>query len=171
MALTKKKEPWHKFLLKAGITLGLLLLTLEGVTSTFRYGKDTQTELCLDPYSRYLVNIRMRSVTTGDFVAYTAKGLEPHIKDGETLIKIVSGVAGDYVEVRSDGGTYVNGEIVRQGLVLSDKLGKPQQEFVRAFVVPKGEVFLTAWHPRAYDGRYWGTVNTNQIVGKAWMLW
>lgn len=168
---SESKKPWGPFLFKAGVVVALVVAAVFGFQSTFRIGIDSQVSRCLDPYRIFLVNTSAKGVEPGDFAAFEAQGLTPIIPDGTMVVKLVSAVAGDLVEIRKDGGVFINGTHIRQGLPLTERLQTTPEEYVREFTVPEGQVFMTAWHPRSFDGRYWGTLASEKLIGKAYPLW
>jgi conjugal transfer pilin signal peptidase TrbI len=76
---------------------------------------------------------------------------------------------GDEVEVTREQTT-VNGAPVGEGLALAGTLGRQVSAFARTERVPDGHYFFMGRSHDSYDGRYWGYVAADQIVGRAMKL-
>jgi type IV secretory pathway protease TraF len=67
-------------------------------------------------------------------------------------------------------GTTVNGAAVAEGLALARTLGRQASAFARTERVADGHYFFMGRSHDSYDGRYWGYVRADQIVGRAMKL-
>ena len=83
--------------------------------------------------------------------------------DGKIIAKLVAGVPGDRVLIKNDRA-YVNGQFIGE-LILNGKLGKSPGAFDRDEIVPEGKLFVIGTLPRSYDGRYWGFLNQDVLIG------
>lgn len=167
--IVKRKEPWATFFLKL-LALSLVMAS----TATFflwRYdfGIDTSRDRCLAPYKFFAIDKHQQEVSVGDFVAYRAKRMTPYIEDGSTVIKKVVAMAGDHITVK-DGQVSINGEFRFGGFHETGLLGKDVSDFDRDFTLEEGELYVHGWHPLSYDSRYWGAVESTQIIGKTHAL-
>lgn len=88
------------------------------------------------------------------------------------MLKPVVAVAGDQVEVKTNG-VYVNGHLVVNSKPLTrDNQGHPLKPSLGSFNVPSGRVWLVShFNPRSFDSRYFGPVSTGQIEGLARPVW
>ncbi|HQS84678.1 MAG: signal peptidase I [Alphaproteobacteria bacterium 16-39-46] len=103
----------------------------------------------------------------GDFVCL--KGHETIYAPGLSLTKRLVGLPGDSIEIRN-GSLFVEGKKVGP-LQPQTKDGKSLTS-LKAHIVPKGFVFLSADHPRSFDSRYeeFGFVNEKCIKGRCFGL-
>jgi len=107
----------------------------------------------------------------GQTLAYRSHGLMPLLPDGYVVIKLVAGLPGDKVEV-TPAGISINGTYWGPlNPAVLEKSGKTTESVTRSFKIPEGELLLLGTLPRSYDGRYWGTVKFEQVIGRAWMIW
>jgi signal peptidase I len=116
---------------------------------------------------------RFDSYKRGDIVVFTppADWVQP---DGSPFIKRVLGLGGDTVAIH-DGGVYINGIKISEPYLFAVGPGDPPQATTVAgdqstWVVPAGELFLMGDHRAiSEDSRTFGTVPTQQIIGRAWL--
>lgn len=153
------------------ITAIVLILAFEGVISHWRVGLNTQEIKCL-PGTAFLVKqTPPDEIVRGQIIAYRSAGLTPFLEDGRSVAKIVAAVPGDKVVVSADG-IAINGQPWGPlNETVLKKSGRSVESVSRSYVVPEGELLMLGTLPRSYDGRYWGTIKTNQVIGKAWRLW
>ncbi len=155
-----------------------------------RIALDLQTQRCL-PWKLYWISHGLpKEIHRGDLLVFIPGDLMrvPGIKPEEQpfehsrVSKIVAALPGDEVVVWEDD-VLINGRSIGELIpettgipvkqryvhpITSAKLGKEPQDFVRVFTVPEGAVFMVATEERSYDGRYWGVLPMNRIVGKAY---
>lgn len=91
-------------------------------------------------------------------------------------IKRVVGVPGDIVTIK-DKHILINGETVADphahytSAVILDANESPRDNF-GPVTVPKGSIFVMGDNrDNSYDGRFWGFVDQNDILGKAFILY
>jgi conjugal transfer pilin signal peptidase TrbI len=159
------------FLLRSLPALAAVLGVGSYLGERFHLGIDDQKELCLPGQHRWFVIDRHDpNVWRGDLVAFHADArMSPWFPVGRVVVKIVTGVAGDRIVVRSDR-TLVNGQSVAEDLSLADKLGRPQGFYLRNDTVPGGALWVTGTNPKSFDSRYWGFVYEEQIIGRTYAL-
>lgn len=94
---------------------------------------------------------------------YVARGL-CGAGDYRPMIKRVIGLEGDMIEIRDD--VKVNGALVANSTIMTaDSKGRPINAF-EGGIVPEGTLFLMSdENPNSYDGRYFGFVSREQIIG------
>lgn len=148
-----------------------IILVLNFVTSNWRIGLNTQEIRCLEGTVFLVRNRAPAEVERGQLIAYKSLGLEPLLKNGTTVAKLVAAVPGDRVTVNA------------HGISINDKFWGPLNEKVMAktgksagsvstsYTVKSGELLVLGDLPRSYDGRYWGTIKSSQLIGPAWRLW
>jgi conjugal transfer pilin signal peptidase TrbI len=157
------------------LLLGLVLygqMAIAEVSTRFMLAYDPQTHRSLDGAVLYLLDRDVRAPVRGAVFAFrppaAAAALfpEPHrVK----FMKRVVGLPGDRVVVEG-GVTRVNGVVVGQGLDLVPFLKADRGFFIRAFTVPEGRFFPMGDTRDSYDGRYYGVVAIDAILGRAGRL-
>lgn len=92
-----------------------------------------------------------------------------YYKKGELFIKYAKCLPGDKLEVKGLK-YYCNGKYFATAKK-TDSKGVPVKHFVYNGIVPAGKVFMYAPHPRSYDSRYWGFLDTDKITGEVkWVV-
>jgi conjugative transfer signal peptidase TraF len=92
-----------------------------------------------------------------------------YLPDGSLLIKPVAAVAGDHVCARR-GVLFINGEPF--GSILTRDSGNRELPVYRGCgVLPPGQVFLAARHPRSFDSRTFGPIDVHALQGTVTALW
>jgi conjugal transfer pilin signal peptidase TrbI len=160
---------------RLALLLGLVLygqMAIAEVSTRFMLAYDPQTHRSLDGAVLYLLDRDVRAPVRGAVFAFrppaAAAALfpEPHrVK----FMKRVVGLPGDRVVVEG-GVTRVNGVVVGQGLDLVPFLKADRGFFIRAFTVPEGRFFPMGDTRDSYDGRYYGVVAIDAILGRAGRL-
>ncbi len=105
----------------------------------------------------------------GDVVIFKAPASEPCAADECEYIKRVIGVPGDKVMIK-DGQVYLNDKLLDQSFLpedISTLPGDYVQEGIEV-IVPEGQYLCFGDNrPNSRDGREFGPINRNLIVGKA----
>ncbi|NLC21307.1 MAG: S26 family signal peptidase [Halomonadaceae bacterium] len=165
MEIAAKREPWSRFAFKALVVGCAIIASFMWLESRFRIGIDGQAIRCLPDHKYYLVDMA-RIVTDRDaIVAYRSEGLDPYFEDGTMMAKIIKGKPGDHLVVDAEG-VQINGEVVATGFALSERLGVDHSELYKNESIPAGHYLLLAPAPESFDGRYWGYVKEEQLIGK-----
>src|SRR5690606_6730431 len=102
--------------------------------------------------------------------AFEARGLAPWYVDGTRMLKRLTGMPGEGVEV-DHHGIQVAKRQVGEGLVLAAQLGQTPEAFHRTHVLDEGQYWFSGEAPTSFDSRYWGPVSGEQLLGRAWPLW
>jgi len=104
--------------------------------------------------------------------AYIGAGPCPGVY--QELLKPVAAVAGDAVEISVEGVS-VNGHLLPGSPVFAaDSAGRPHtvQMPQGQYIVPDGQVFLlSTFHPRSWDGRYFGFLPLAAVRGTVREVW
>lgn len=166
----KRMSSTYVLNLVSGTALVMIVL-INLVISSWRIGLNTQEVKCL-PGTVYLVRQSPPdTVAVGQLIAYRSLGLQPYLKDGTTVAKLVAGVPGDQVTV-DRSGISVNGKHWGPlNDVVMRKTAHSVDGLTRTFTVAPDELLVLGTLPRSYDGRYWGTIKRDQLIGNAWRLW
>lgn len=89
---------------------------------------------------------------------------------GVPLLKRVAAVSGQRV-CRFRHGITIDGQLVALALA-SDRLGRPLPAWSGCHVLGPGEVFtLNPVEPASFDGRYFGPLPVNAVIGRAIPVW
>lgn len=141
------------------------------VLSNWRVGLNTQVIKCLPGTVFIIRQSPPDKIERGQMIAYRSRGLLPFLQDGRGVAKLVAAVPGDRVKVDATGvsinGVYwgpLNSTVLR-------KSGRTAESVSTSYVVGQGELLVLGTLPRSYDGRYWGTIKSDQVIGNAWRLW
>lgn len=165
----KSKMPTHVFLLKA---LPLSFILAGGafyLTTRYSVGVDPQENTCLE-WRVFVIDKHDTEIERGEIFAFRSEAMDPYLKDGTQVIKVVDGIPGDRVQVSTETVT-VNGNVVGRGLLLSKKLKKPKSRYVRDEVVPENKYWFMGRSKDSFDSRYWGYVSKSNVIGKAYPIW
>jgi conjugal transfer pilin signal peptidase TrbI len=123
------KRSTFQFILRA---LPVTIVFVAGalyLTDRYSVGIDPQKTTCL-PWRVFVVDKHDQFIVRGEIYAFKSQSMEPFFKNGTQIIKVADGVPGDKVKVTLDKVT-VNGLTVGEGVVLSEKTGKPASRFIR----------------------------------------
>lgn len=170
MNIIVRKESWKRFALKAAIVLVLLWIAGTSFAGRYRIAYDPQLERCLPNHSVYLIDLKDKELHRDAIYAFSAKGMEPLYDDGTKMLKILSGMPGDTVEVNKNWEVVVNGEVKQLGLQLANKLNVPASHFFGKGVLPEKHYWFLGESISSFDSRYWGAVKDEQIIGRAYPL-
>lgn len=154
----------RKSLAVSFLAIVILYPLLRMATSDVRIGIDLQEVRCL-PWRVYLLKLgRPSEFARGSYVAFKPRGgLMGSKFEGRLVGKMVAGVPGDTLVVRNDEA-YINGHLIGK-LVLLPKLGAKSGAFDRRETVPEGKILVVGTDPRSYDGRYWGFLDQQDVIG------
>lgn len=93
-----------------------------------------------------------------------------YVEAGALLVKPIAAVAGQ--EVCRSGETVAIDDVTVATARIADRTGRPLPVWTGCHRLRAGTVFLLAPSvPASFDGRYFGPVATNSIVGRAVPLW
>jgi conjugative transfer signal peptidase TraF len=120
---------------------------------------------------------RARRVIVGDLIVAWAPpaarrlaARRNYLPTNVPLIKRVAAVQGDIVCAKRSL-VLINGHVasLRRS---SDRRGRPLPWWNGCKVLAKGELFLLSSHARfAFDGRYFGMTQPQEVIGKARLIW
>jgi conjugal transfer pilin signal peptidase TrbI len=160
------------FLVRAVLSLLLVLAVGGYVAARFRLGYDDQAHQCLPPYRWFLIDRADRTPRRGTLIAFAARGRQmgPYFRDGQIIVKRVAGIAGDRVEVGPEH-VRVNDLPVGDGLALARTLKRPPSAFLREEPVPAGHLWVMGATADSFDSRYWGFLAEGQVIGRAYAIW
>jgi signal peptidase I len=117
------------------------------------------------PYYKYV--LRWGEIKRGDIIVFVFP--EEPSKD---FIKRVIALPGETIEIRKKK-IYINGKEIgdKWGFFKDDYVGPPRDDF-GPFQVPQGHVFVMGDNrDESNDSRFWGSVNIENIKGKAFIIY
>ena len=170
VTVARRRVPWPRFLLRAGLALPLVLGTGAYLAGRFHIGYDDQDRQCLPPHRWFLIDRHDRDITQGETIAFAALGLGPYFRDGQIIIKRAAGVPGDRIQVDPES-VKINGAKVGEGLALAGALKRPLDDFRRDDIVLPGHLWMMGATADSFDSRYWGFLHEQQVIGRAYALW
>lgn len=156
---------------RIGATAGLVGIAMAVAISTigqrWEIVIDGQVNRCLEDTWALLLDRRDRVVERGGIYAFDAPPMAaPLFRDGTRFAKRIVGLPGDLVEVTLTATT-INGVVVGEGLDLTETLGMQPETYVRRFTVRAGTVFPMGETRDSFDGRYYGVVPVEALLGRA----
>lgn len=168
----KARKPWTPwFVLNVTCAAFLGWVLFYAVLGSFVHiGFDPQPVRCL-PWKLFAVETHAPAqIVRDDLYQYYAEGI-PLMPEGTRVVKYAAGVAGDSVDVDSNG-IRINGKLWGPiNPVVLDKAHLTLAQVTRHYVVPAGKVLMLGTLPHTYDGRYFGLVDTKYVSGRAFALW
>lgn len=171
--VARQRAPWRfsaRYMAKAILLSAVLAVTVVGLTSRFTLAIAAQENLCLPPYRVWLIDKGDRDPVRGDIFAFKSKGLQPLFDDGTVVVKVTRGMPGDEVKVDLNGAR-VNGVFVGHGLAVAADHGIDPSRYIRTTIVGEGRYWMFGETPDSFDSRYWGSIGSEQIIGKAYPIW
>jgi len=165
------KKPTSKiFYIKAVITTLIVVLSMFFFMGRYRIGIDPQINRCIPEYTVYLIDLKNQRLEKKGFYAFYAKKLQPFFQDGTWMVKRLTAMPGDRVEIDKSAVITVNKKIVGKGLPLLEKLHMPQNALIGSAVLKNGHYWFMGESLLSFDSRYWGAVKDDQIIGRAYPL-
>ena len=159
-----------RYLAKAIVLSAVAAGAVMALTSRFTLAIAPQTNLCLPPYRVWVIDKSQREPIRGEIFAFKAKGLQPLFSDGTMIVKVLKGMPSDDVQVDLQG-TRINGVLVADGLEVATQHGIDPNRYVRKATVAPGHYWMFGETLDSFDSRYWGSIEANQIMGKAYPIW
>jgi len=159
-----------RFLLKGSILSLVVAGAIVGLAQRYSIAIAPQEQLCLPPYRIWIIDKSDRKPVRGDIFAFKSQGLGPIFEDGTSIVKVLEGLPGDKVNVSLDQTT-VNGRVVGTGLEVATDRGIDPSRYVREGMIEQGRYWFFGKTSDSFDSRYWGSVQGDQIIGKAYPLW
>ena len=168
------------------VILAVMITGLSYLKNRYKILIDTQVVKCIPGTTFYLVDLTDKKIERNQPYAIKMKGLQKFIKtadpklvskkllqvykDGEYLIKMVSGLPGDKVKVTMKE-TYINDTpITGGGLLLLRFLQKDPEMFLKEYKVRKDSLYISGLTRNSFDSRYFGVVDHEQVLGRAYPI-
>lgn len=169
--LIRKREPWLAFGIKAAALLTILIMAGMAFADRYAIVADPQLVKCIPGTTLYLVDkYDTQPVRDGLFMFYS-KDLDPIYEKGTKMLKYMRGVPGDRIEIRDNDQVFINNVASEWGLELAEeKLGRKASDFHGAMTLGSDQFWFMGTSVKSFDSRYWGAVNRNDIVGRAYAI-
>jgi signal peptidase I len=157
------------------LTLIIFLVIQTFVAQPYKVQQQSM-EHTLEPDQYVLVDKltpRFDTYKRGDIVVFSPPP-DWSREDETPFIKRVIGLGGDTVEIR-DGDVFINGTVLDEPYLFAAEPGDPTQPTTvpddeHRWVIPTGELFLMGDHrSNSADSRMFGPVETEQVIGRAWL--
>ena len=139
--------------------------------SRFGLGVDRQMTPCNEGRV-FLVDKEQRVPVVGLFYEFHAPlTVSPVYAPGTKMLKQVLAGPGDHIEIRPDDTIWINGEQVASGLPHLDRFAPgAKSKFHGQRTLKDNEWWVMAQSPLSFDSRYWGTVPTENFIGRAYVI-
>lgn len=155
----------------SAVVFGACCVATHFISENAILGVDKQKNPCID--ARILVVWKSDELPAkGDLFAFRApKGVEPVYDAGTLFAKRVVGQAGDMVEIKADETIWVNDTQVGRGLPhLALATQEQKQKFYGKRRLGDGEWWVMGDAIMSFDSRYWGVVKTEDLLGRAYVI-
>lgn len=136
----------------------------------YRIAWDRQVLKCLDWHLLWL-SLDNKELIRDKIYAYKSVQAAPAVKVGTLMGKMLRGMPGDTVEVRSDETVLINGKVVAEGLPhLAGMTPEQRSKYFGKRVLGENEYWMLGTKYLSFDSRYWGPIQREQIVARAYPL-
>ena len=155
------------------LLLGLGQFARSAIPMHYGISIDPQYESCL-PWSNFLVQYqRPKTFHVGELLLFHDHRINVISRDDQNIlvVKYVAALPGQKIRIQKDGSVWIQGHywgkrwLIPWAHMKHLKILKPG-----TYTVQKGHVLMMGTTAGSYDGRYWGTVPDQNILGRAWVL-
>lgn len=168
MSLSGPLQSRGRFLLKALALLLIMVVAGRSFANRYRIGFDLKKGRCLPNYRLFLVDTKDKLLVPGKIYTFLARGTEPVVAAETWMVKRLVAVPGDLVAISQDDFQItVNGIAVGKGLYWAAQLGSDKGKFCGTKELPADHYWFLGDNETSFDSRYWGSVKSEQIVGRA----
>lgn len=101
---------------------------------------------------------------------YTFRSQEGALyKKGTIFVKYLRGLPGDTLEINDKHEIMVNGKVVASGFPIFERHGiRVPEKFIFKETIPPHKYYMLGDTEHSYDSRYWGYVDEEDIIGRAY---
>lgn len=176
--LKKFCEPWIKASWQQRRWWGILVLIYSAAFIAAFYffqthywlGIDSQRVKCIDA-TVFVISVKKSMPQRDQLFAIEARNTEPVIKNGKMMAKYIRGLPGDKVTITPDEKIYVNDKLIATGMAhLHGANPKDMRKFFGSRVLGDDEYWVMGTLPLSFDSRYYGPVKSDQIKGRAYVI-
>jgi conjugal transfer pilin signal peptidase TrbI len=157
-----------KGLVKTLVTVSIVVAAGAYLKDRYTFAIDHQKGTHSNHKQFFIIDKWDKDIHRDNYVAFSSLRMTPYFPDGTKVIKSAAAMPGDQIKV--DEAVHVNGKEWGK-LIHHEKLGKKLEEFAREEVVPSGKIYALGVHVKSFDSRYWGYVDTSQVIGKAYAIY
>lgn len=167
-----KPHSWRRRVAKLIIVMIILAVVCMYVGARYRIGHDQQLTLSIPGDRVYVIDLWNHSPERGGRFAFRSEGLEPVFDDGTIMVKFMEGMPGDHVRIGAGDQIIINDKPTSFfGLHQASTLGMSAESFRGEGTLGDGEYWFLAPHKLSIDSRYYGSVNEQRIVGRAYPIY
>lgn len=155
--------------IKITSTLVMLVLAILLLSNRYQLSFVPSAVGCL-PIKAAVIDSSNRSPERGQLMSFLSGSAEPYFANGTNFLKIAAGVAGDKVKVDAYGVT-ITSPSGKENRYITDAhrmlsyAQMTESDITTEFVVPVGHYFALGTLPTSFDSRYWGLVDSSQVIG------
>ena len=167
-----------------GVGIALIVETFFGIAAVDGHSMDPT----LHNTQKLIIN-KKEKIKRFDIVVFNAKNVDPNDTKNLDYIKRIIGLPGDNITYEPNGDLIINGKTIHQTFIskearTTDTLTLVNHQYPKGFtlknlsdtqhwtkplqtnVIPKGYYFVMGDNRKvSNDGRYWGLVPKNKIIG------
>lgn len=156
--------------LRVAIVGALIVFGFNWFHSHYALAWDRQSIRCLD--ARVLLVDKTKRLPQRDaIVTYVSQQAAPIIANGTVVGKYIRGIPGDTVEVTPDERVLINGKEISKGMPHLYGINAVERtKFFGRRVLGDNEYWVMGTERMSFDSRYWGPIGTQQIIGRAYVL-
>jgi len=168
LSLLLDLKRWKPVAIAACITLAFCLL----FNHFFHFGRDMQVSGKRSTTNvLYLIPRWKVEPVVGTWVAFRSARMVAPFKDGMTVVKMLIAGPGDHVQLTNESLT-VNGRFIQRNEFtrIGVEAGTPVDIQPMDVVLGPAQYFAIGTHPRSYDSRFWGILEGERIISRAFGL-
>lgn len=121
------------------------------------------------PGSVFVVDTRQKHVNSGELVMFMSPQTDI-LPSGINIIKLVAGVEGDLVEIGRFSVTNKKHRFSAPIDNAANALNIDVQKLIGTRTVENGGIFVLGTEPGSYDSRFFGSIKTQQVIGRAYLI-
>ncbi|MGI2205202.1 S26 family signal peptidase [Shewanella oncorhynchi] len=126
------------------------------------------SDKCL-PGSVFVVDTQQKKVNSGELVMFKSPQTDI-LPAGINIIKLVAGVEGDRVDIGRFSVTNKNHKFPAPIDSAANALNIDVQKLIGTRTVENGGIFVLGTEPGSYDSRFFGSIKTQQVIGRAYLI-
>lgn len=170
-SLVIKNQAWPLFILKSVLMFVCMYFVASTFFTRFEFVGDPQLVKCIPGYTVYLLDKTDTKLVRGKLYVFRSKDLSPIYDEGTLMLKYLKGMPGDTVEVRDTSQIFINDKPGIFGLSLAEeKLGLPASTFIGKSTLLDNQYWFLGTSTKSFDSRYWGSIKSERIVGRAYPI-
>lgn len=138
--------------------------------SRFTLSIPSSDSQCLEA-KMFLVDKSDKNIKRGDLVAFKFEKEDQYFEKGMSFIKIAAGLENDHIEFTPEAIKVNNAKLTIKGMNhVINALELDSANYNQKIRVKQNEIFVVGETIYSYDSRYWGSINKDSIIGKAYAI-